>query len=302
MFGSHLSIAGGMVNALKEAERLGLDTVQVFTKNQQQWNAPPLKPDDVQAWLDKLAELGWTHRTVSHASYLINLASPDDELWRKSIDLMIVEIERCDTLSIPWLVHHPGAYTRSDRDAGLRRIADAYAHLFERTPDSPTVMCLENTVGAGSVLGRPFEELAELRALISERTAAPHRVAFCFDTCHAHAGGYDLSSRAAGERALDEFDRVCGLEHLRVVHLNDSMGEAGSRRDRHTHIGAGTIGKGPTARSLRDSGFAAVVNRPELGGVPMVLETPKESTEAGTPMDVINVRRLTRLMDQGPEV
>lgn len=302
MFGSHLSIAGGMHNALHEAERLGLDTVQVFTKNQQQWKVKPLTDSAVRDWTSELDRLGWRGRAVSHASYLINLASPDDDLWKKSIDLMVVEIERCAQLAIPFLVHHPGAFTTSTHARGLARIAKAYVSLFKRTRGAPVVSCLENTVGSGSNLGGPFEDLATLRERIIEGTGEPDRVGFCFDTCHAHAAGYDMSTRQAGERVLDEFDRVCGLDALRVLHINDSVGACGSHKDRHAHIGEGTIGakpnrKGELKPDLPDSGFAAVVNRTALNAVPKILETPKGANKAGTAFDTLNLRRLRRLID-----
>lgn len=295
-----------MTNALAEAERLGLDCVQVFTKNQQQWKVKPLDAAAVGEWKAEVARLGWGDgideggqaRIVSHASYLINLASPDDELWEKSIGLMTVEIERCEELGIPLLVHHPGAYTTSTRERGLKRIARAYRKLMKSTRGFRTVCCLEDTVGSGSNLGRTFDELAELRGMIVEGTGEAERVGFCFDTCHAHAGGYDFSSRAAGEAVLDAFDAVCGLEHLRAVHLNDSVGEVGSRKDRHAHIGAGTIGKpAGTRQALKDSGFAAVMNRGELSGVPKILETPKGEDEKGRSFDRLNVQRLKRMVD-----
>lgn len=295
MYGSHLSIAGGMENALDAGERLKLDTVQVFTKNQQQWKVKPIADSAARAWLDGLGRLGWQGRTVSHASYLINLASPDDELWARSVDLMTVEIERCEALSIPFLVHHPGAFTTSTREEGLARIAEAYGELGKRTRGFATICCLEDTVGSGSNLGRTFEELGELRRQICERGFDAHRVGFCLDSCHAHAGGYDLSTRAGGEAMLAAFDEQCGLEHLRVVHLNDSVGEAGSRRDRHAHIGEGTIGGGTTATKLVRSGFAAIINHPRIRAIPKILETPKEDSPKGTPMDTINLRRLRKL-------
>ena len=288
-----------MVNALIEGERLRLDTVQVFTKNQQQWRVKPIDPGAKRDWLDKLSDLGWQDRTVSHASYLINLASPDDELWKKSVDLMTVEIERCAELSIPFLVHHPGAYTTSTRAKGLKRIARAYKDLFKRTKGLPVVSLLEDTVGTGSNLGREFEELAELRGLIIDATGEPDRVGFCFDTCHAHAGGYDMTTFSSADAVFDEFDRICGLEHLRVVHVNDSKGDLGSRKDRHAHIGEGSIGRSTKGSALRDSGFAAVARRAELAGVPKILETPKGETDAGTPFDTLNLRRLRKLADPG---
>ena len=292
MFGSHLSIAGGMVNALQEAERLKLDTVQVFTKNQRQWRITPLKDEDAQDWLDKLRDLGWEDRTVSHNSYLINLASPDDTLRDKSINLQREEIERCERLSIPYLVSHPGAHTGSGEEAGLERIAQAYAKLLKDTAGYRTAVCIENTVGSGSNLGGPFEHLAALRARIIELAGkeAERRIGFCFDTCHAHAAGHDMHTQRAAQKTLDEFDRVCGIENLLVVHLNDSVGDCASHRDRHAHIGEGTIGK---------AGFGPVVNHPRLRGVPKILETPKGESEKGTPLDTLNLRRLHRLVKGG---
>src|SRR5262245_11566145 len=233
-----------MVNALLEAESLGLDTVQVFTKNQQQWKVAPLDPGVVRGWHEHVERLGWRGRTVSHASYLINLASVSDELWRKSVDLMTVEVERCEELKIPFLVHHPGSFTGSTLEHGLSRITEAYAEVFRRTRGFGTVSCLEGTVGAGSLIGGRFEHLAQLREMISGATGEPGRVGFCLDTCHVHAAGYDMSTRESAGAALHEFDRVCGIENLRVFHINDSKGGAGSRLDRHQHIGMGTIGGG----------------------------------------------------------
>jgi deoxyribonuclease-4 len=293
MFGSHLSIAGSMVNALHEGEGLGLDTVQVFTKNQQQWKAKPLDNTMLAEWRAEMSRLGWTGRTVSHASYLINLASPDGVLWERSVDLMTDEIERCEALAIPFLVHHPGAYTTSTPAEGLTRIAAAYKELFRRTRGVSVVACLESTVGSGSNLGRTFEELALLRGMIVEATGEPGRVGFCLDTCHLHAGGYDLSRRDAAAAVLDEFDRVCGMGHLKVLHVNDSKGEAGSRRDLHAHLGEGTIGR----RGLGRSGFASFVNHPHVRGIPKILETPKGTNKAGTPYDTLNLRRLKRLIE-----
>ncbi len=303
MFGSHLSISGGMVNALIEAEKLGLDCVQVFTKNQQQWKVPALKDKDRDAWLDKLRELGWAPkgkspgRAVSHASYLINLASPDDELWEKSINLMREEIERCEILEIPYLVHHPGAYTTSDAASGLARIAKAHTRLLKDTAGYRTIVCLENTVGSGSNLGSKFEDLADLRARIAEATGDGARVGFCFDTCHAHAAGYGMHNRAEGQAVLAEFDRICGLKHLKVLHLNDSVGACGSRKDRHAHIGEGTLTGAGKATRLADSGFAAVVNHPKLRNTPKILETPKGEDDKGRPFDTVNLGKLNRMIE-----
>ncbi len=281
-----------MCNALAEADSLGLSTVQVFTKNQRQWSASPLQSTAIDAWKEHQTRLGWTGRTVSHASYLINLASPIDQLWQKSIALMRDEIERCEALEIAFLVHHPGASTGSTTQQGLERIATAYAEIFASTRGYKTVSCLENTAGAGTTLGRTFQELASLRAAICDQTAAPERIGYCIDTCHAHAAGYDLSTHASATAALDELDALCGFEHVRVLHLNDSKAATGSRLDRHEHVGLGTIG---------DAGFKAVLNRQGLGlgrQIPMILETPKDQHPSGVPWDSLNRDRLIALRNQ----
>ncbi|MGD9689544.1 MAG: deoxyribonuclease IV [Phycisphaerales bacterium] len=292
MFGSHLSIAGGMHNALLEAESLKLDCVQVFTKNQQQWKAPPLQADAVAQWKSELSRLGWAGqpRVTSHASYLINMGSPDDALREQSIALMREEIERCETLDIPLLVFHPGAHTTAPREQGIARIADACARLLRETPGYRTVLCLENVAGAGSHIGRTFEELADLRARIAGRGAAAERVGFCIDTCHAHAAGYDLSTPELARAALDQLDDALGITSVRCMHLNDSKGAAGSRLDRHEHIGKGTIGK------RKGGGFPAFLQHPHLRGVPKVLETPKGENARGVAHDTLNVRRLRAMM------
>lgn len=285
-----------MAGALEEASRLKFDTVQVFTKNQQQWKVKPLDPGVVNEWLAALKERGWEHRTVSHASYLINLASGNDELWGKSIDLMQVEIERCEALSIPFLVHHPGSTTGAPAAEGIARIAGAYGELAKRTKGFRTVCCLEDTVGSGSHLGRTFEELAALRSAILNAGFPEARVGFCLDTCHLHAGGYDLSTRAGAKAAFDAFALTCGEANLKALHINDSKGICGSRLDRHAHIGEGTIGGGTTKKAVAASGFAEVVNRPAFANIPKILETPKEDNDKGVPMDTVNLKRLKSLI------
>ena len=304
MFGSHLSIAGGLVNALNDAERLKLDCVQVFTKNQRQWKVRALTDEARNEWLTKLKTLKWHKKTgparaVSHNSYLINLASPDRALREKSIALQREEIERCETLKIRLLVSHPGAHMgkprarddvndldakpNKDELAGLKRIAKSLDQLHRDLPGFSTITCLETTVGAGTTLGYSFHQLAYLREHIQE----PDRVAYCFDTCHVTAAGYDLTTDAKAAAVLQEWDDICGNANLRVFHLNDSVGELGSRKDRHAHIGLGTCGL---------ACFRAVVNHRGFAGVPKVLETPKDHDEKGVEWDVRNIRRLNRLV------
>ncbi|MCE7974574.1 MAG: deoxyribonuclease IV [Leptolyngbya sp. PLA1] len=300
MFGSHLSIAGSMTNALDEAVELGFDTVQVFTKNQQQWKAPPLDPGAVREWRARVAELGWQDRVVSHASYLINLASLNGELWGKSVDLMTEEIERCETLGIAFLVHHPGSHVGTTLEAGLANIARAYKEVFRRTRGAAVVSCFEGTAGAGSTIGGPFEHLRDVRALSAEATGEPERLGYCLDSCHLHAAGHDMSTSESARKVLEVFDSMCGMQHLKVWHLNDSKGKLGSRLDRHTHIGEGEVGGGLkgkcSPKRLRASGFAAIVRDPRFASVPKILETPKEDDAGGKPMDLTNLKRLRTLM------
>jgi deoxyribonuclease-4 len=302
MLGSHLSISGGMYKALDEAGRLGMECVQVFTKNQRRWAVPPLTEDDRSAWLSSLAELGWEDpeslRTVSHNSYLINMASPDPEGRAKSIALQREELERCEQLSIPLLVAHPGAHLggarpRGDRNrlgeppsadelAGLERIITALDELHAETPGYVVRTCLETTVGSGTNLGYDFQHLK----IIREGVAEPERVGFCLDTCHVTAAGYDLSTEGGADEVLACFDETCGLENLLSLHLNDSQGALGSRLDRHAHIGDGCCG---------EACFRAILGHPALVSRPMILETAKEETPDGRNWDEENLDRLRAL-------
>ncbi len=314
VFGSHLSVAGGMANALREAERLRMDSVQVFTRNQRQWSPPPLDSANADEWRAELARLGWQDRTVSHNSYLVNLAGPDATLRRQSLAAMRDEVERCESLGIPFLVFHPGAHLGDKKspedfarslDAGIARLAESVAEILRSTRGYRTVLCLENTAGSGTTLGRTFEELGLMRTRILDSSGGESaaRVGFCIDTCHALAAGYDIAARetsgpagrrrtlaegeARGLAMLDELDRVCGLSNVRAFHLNDSKGALGSRLDRHAHIGKGHVALGA---------FGAIVNHPALRLVPKILETPKEDDARGRPMDLANLRRLKSLL------
>jgi deoxyribonuclease-4 len=304
MLGSHLSIAGGLINALDEAQRLRMDCVQLFTKNQRQWKTKPLTEEQRRTFQARLKELGWHRRrgpahVVSHNSYLINMASPDREVWEKSINLQRIEIERCEQLGIRCCVAHPGAHlgqvrkpgepleleTRPSRDelAGLKRIIKALDRIHRDLSGYRTITCLETTAGAGSNLGYAFHHLAFLRDHVRE----PQRIGFCLDTCHVTAAGYDMTTERKAAAVLRLFDAACGLRDLRVLHLNDSVGAVGSRKDRHAHIGRGECGLGC---------FRTILNRRSLASVPMILETPKGENEKGIPWDVVNLRRLKRLI------
>ena len=280
MYGSHLSIAGGMHKAVAEAQSLGLATVQVFTKNQQQWRVPPLKDEAVEQWRAACDAAGYEH-TVSHDSYLINLASPDAALRKKSVALFVEEVRRCDLLGIPYLVMHPGAHMGDGEAKGVERIAESLDDGFKKIGESRTVVCLESTAGQGTTLGHRLEHLAE----IIDKSDNKDRLGVCLDTAHLFAAGYDFRGRkyAAFKR---ELDTTVGLGRVKVWHLNDSKKELGSRVDRHEHIGEGTIG---------DEGFRPIVKDKLWRNVPKILETPKPKRDDGEAWDAINVERLKSL-------
>ena len=277
-FGSHLSIAGGMRHALVEALRLRCRTVQVFVKNQRQWRATPFKPDDLERWHDLLGTAGFGP-PLAHATYLINLASPDKALFARSVAAFTEELLRCETLRIPYLVVHPGAAVGAPVEQAVGRVAKALNRIFEAHPDLTVMPLLEATAGQGSTLGSTFEQLAEIIRAVEQ----PGRVGVCIDTCHVFAAGYDIRDSGQYEAMISLADRELGLERIRCWHLNDSKGELGSRLDRHEHIGKGRIGS---------AGFRNLIADTRFRGVPMILETPKGEDSRGREWDRINLARL----------
>jgi len=281
MFGSHLSISGGMHKALLKAEELGMASVQVFTKNQAQWAAPALLDDTVSQWQTHCNRLQF-QQTVSHDSYLINLASPDQALWNKSIDAFEEELRRCAVLGIPYLVTHPGAHMGTGEDAGLARVAAALDIIHGRLSADGVTTCLEITAGQGSCLGHRLEHLAT----IIERVKHPERLAVCLDTAHLFAAGYDFRGRKYA-KFMKELDTIVGIDRVKVWHLNDSKKDLGSRVDRHEHIGVGKIGL---------DGFKPIVRDQSFSNVPKILETAKEKHEDGRDWDAVNLEVLRGLM------
>ncbi len=287
MFGSHLSTAGGLHNALIEAKRLDMQCVQVFTKNQRQWKCPPLDPAALKEWQQHRRET-MSGPVVSHDSYLINLASPVAEMREKSLALFRLEIERCEELGIAFLVTHPGAHMGEGEDAGVAQVIKSLDQVHRELPGYKTITCLEITAGQGTTLGFKLEHLKAMR----ERAVEPERLAVCIDTAHSFEAGYDLSNGAGTAAFLQELDDVVGLDLVRVMHINDSKTPRGSRVDRHAHIGNGHI---PL------ESFAAVVNHPKLKSVPKILETPKEQDEQGRDWDTVNIGTLTGLIVESPK-
>ena len=259
--GAHESIAGGLYKAFERAQSAGCEAVQIFVKPNRRWAVKPLTEDDVARFKAKGEETG-IRPVVGHASYLLNLATPDEALWVKSRDMLVVELERCEALGVPYLVLHPGSHVGAGEEAGLARVARALGEVHAATPGLCARVLLENTAGQGSGLGYRFEHLAWLM----EHAPEGERLGVCLDTCHAFAAGYELRTPEGYAATMEEFDSIVGLERLEAFHLNDSKGDLGSRKDRHEHIGQGHIGL---------EGFRCLLNDPRLAGLPGLLETPK---------------------------
>jgi deoxyribonuclease-4 len=276
-----MSIAGGCDRAIWAAHAVPFETVQLFTKNNNRWDAPPLSAEHAEAFRTALETTGIVS-PVAHTSYLINLASPDDELRRRSIAALVEEVERCQWLGITDLVVHPGAHKGEGEDAGLTRIAGALDEVHRRTAGTAVRIDLETTAGQGTSLGHRFEHLGE----ILDRVGYPERLGVCVDTCHIFAAGYRLATPEEYDETIDRLSRSVGLDRLRVWHVNDSCRECGSRVDRHAAIGAGRMGLEP---------FRILVNDPRFFDLPMILETPK-GMEDGEDLDVRNARVLRGLI------
>lgn len=274
LLGAHVSAQGGVHATPARATAIGATAIQLFTKTPNQWREPSLDGGIRDAFHSALEAESLTS-VVSHDSYLINLASPDPVLRDRSIESFIRELERCELLGIPGVVSHPGNYM-DDRDRGLERNANAIRQALERVPGQVRIY-LETTAGAGTALGRSFEELARIRDLLPPEFQG--RIAYCADTCHLYSAGYDLVGNF--DEVWSEWDRVIGLEHLACLHLNDSRTPFGSRRDRHELIGEGSLGPAPFRRLMLDPRFARI---------PKILETPK-----GDDMVTNDRRTLQRL-------
>jgi len=279
--GSHLSVSGGSWKAVEEAQQLKLRSLQIFTKNASRWVQRPIEEKDALRFREAVVEWG-SHPISSHDSYLINLASPKEELFQKSIDAFSDEIERAQMLGLDFLVMHPGAHVGSGVEAAIDRIAAGMLECFQRVPHQKTRILLENTAGGGTTMGRSFDELSDLLAAID----TPERTGTCLDTCHMFAAGYELRTAEGYQETMKQLDRTIGSRRVFALHLNDSKGDLGSHLDRHMHIGEGLIGK---------NGFEQVMNDSRFDGVPKILETAKEDD-----MDRKNLTLLKRLARKTP--
>jgi deoxyribonuclease IV len=289
--GAHLSIGGGLPRAVDRAVATRCEALQIFTKSVGQWRARELPQDEIVLFRQRVADTG-IEPVVAHNSYLINIAAAAPPLRDQSLAALIEEYDRADALGLAGLVMHPGSYTTGTEAEGLRLIAHGLRALLRARRRAAPMILLEHTAGQGTNLGHRFEHLATILELLD---GSP-RVGVCLDTCHLLTAGYDICSEEGYARTFEEFDRLVGVDRIKVFHLNDSKKPCGSRVDRHEHIGKGCLGLEPFRRLLTDARFARL---------PMLLETPKLDTPESRrksdvdPWDARNLRTLRRLMRKG---
>ena len=258
--GLHVSISGSIDKAVDNAIERECNAFQIFTRNPRSWFAKDLEPEEAKKFKEKLKASKIDRMAIcAHMPYLPNLSSPEDDGYQKSIKSMIKEVERCDKLGIPYLVTHLGSHKGSGEENGMKRLTDALNKVAETKAD--VTILLENTAGQKNSVGSDFKQLAQ----IFSKCKPAKKFGICLDTCHAFVAGYDLRTKNAVKKAMKEFDDAVGIQHLKILHLNDSKGELNSNRDRHDHIGLGEIGKEGLSEIIK------IMNKYEI---PIVLETP----------------------------
>ena len=280
LLGAHVSIAGGVEKAIERGAELNALAIQIFVKNSNQWQSKPLESEGV-ALFHQARSRSQIRAVAAHGTYLVNLASPDPGNRKKSRATLLDEMDRCEILAVPHLIVHPGSHVGKGPAPGLRRVSASLDFVHKRRPKAGVRILLENTAGQGSVLGRTIEELATIR----DRAREPSRVGICIDTCHAFAAGYAIDTRTGYDDFFGELEERIGLANVGCLHLNDSQGPLGCRRDRHANIGSGEI-------SLE--AFAWILADPRLAGTPMILETPIGEDGHGHRRDLKTLRDLLR--------
>lgn len=274
-----MSIAGGLQEALIRGKSIDCTTIQIFTKSNRQWAPKESTQEEIALFTETQKTTGIT-KVIAHASYLINMGSPDPDIHRKSVIAATKELIACEDLKIPYLVMHPGSYTTSTPEKAILSIAQGIEKILHHVPGSSMIL-LETMAGQGTTIGRMFKELAAIRELVSQK----NRVGICLDTCHVFAAGYDISTLSGYKSLWDDFDKIIGLSHLKAIHLNDSKKECGSLVDRHENIGEGEIGL---------EGFRLLMNDERFFSTPKILETPKATLQD----DARNMTTLKKLLSE----
>lgn len=280
LLGAHMSIAGGVQNAIDRGEELGCTAIQIFLKWNTRWKGIPITPEQERLFQEKWKK-SHIKAVTAHSAYLINLASPDDTTYERSMNAMKDEIRRASQLGIKYLTIHPGSHKGLGKKAGIKKIAESLDVILESESGSNVIIVLESTAGQGTGIGSRFEELAQIISASRNK----RRLGVCLDTAHMFAAGYDIRTREKYEDVIREFDQIIGLSRLKLIHLNDSKKLLGSRVDRHTHIGEGEIGL---------DAFRSIMNDERLQNVPKILETPKEPVPEADRKNLSVLRGLTR--------
>ena len=284
--GFHVSIAGGISNSVDNASKIGCGAFQIFSRNPRGWAAKPLVEDDVKNFKTRLAKSSISQDSVLvHMPYLPNLASPDGELYRKSVDTLAAEMHRCALLGISYLVIHLGSHLGKGTENGINQLVKACKYAIEdslnRQKKNVVRILLENMAGQKNSLGSKFEEIR----LILDKLNDYGSFGVCLDTCHAFAAGYDMRKKKDVEKMLDHFHSSVGSKELKALHLNDSKGDLNSKVDRHEHIGLGKIG---------NTGFEALLSHKSLMSLPIIMETPVDDTRR----DIDNLRIVLELANR----
>lgn len=273
-----MSIAGGVDKAIERGASIDCKTIQIFVKNNNQWFAKPLPEEEIERFKKLQKETGIL--VFAHTGYLINLASPKENVYENSMKSILDELRRSEKLAIPFIVLHPGSSLDTPKEEGINKIAKSINELFKKSQGSRVKVALETTAGAGSSIGSKFAEIGEIIELIRDK----NRIGVCFDTCHSYSAGYDIKTKEGYKKTWDEFDKEIGIKYLLAFHINDSKKEFDSHKDRHEHIGKGTLGLEP---------FRMILNDKRFKDIPMCLETPKEPDLKD---DVMNLKTLSKLI------
>lgn len=278
--GAHLSIAKGLHNALYRAKDLHCNSLQIFTKNANTWKEKDVSCKEIELFKEA-KEKTCIKNIVSHTSYLINLASPESKKLKMSCDALKNELVRSSILGIPYVVLHPGSHMGKGEEKGIAQIIENINDIFEQIPEVAVQLLFETTAGQGTNLGHTFEQIAVIMKNIRQNK----RTGVCLDTSHVFAAGYDIRTLDSYMKTMDDFDSIIGLQHLKIIHLNDSKKGFGSKVDRHEHIGMGLIGI---------EAFKLIMNDDRLKNIPKIIETPKGNGEKD--WDKINLNQLKNLI------
>ncbi|MCX5678330.1 MAG: deoxyribonuclease IV [Candidatus Omnitrophica bacterium] len=276
--GLHVSIAGKIYESLERAKALGCNTMQIFSRNPRGWQTGKLVSSDI-VQFKRLKKEFDINPVVVHIPYLINLASPDAGLYRKSIDAYIEDLGRSDELGAEYFVTHLGSHVGSGETDGIKRFAKALNEIMNKAKPKTKVL-LENTAGSGSIIGYKFEQIKSIIDGLDET----ENIGVCLDTAHTFESGYDIKTRAGLESTLKAFDKLVGLQRIKVVHFNDSLSGLGSHVDRHQHIGKGNIGL---------EGLKRIINHPKLKGAAFIMETPK-NTDRDDKMNMRSAKKMIK--------